>query len=165
MRIPTRRDEKLINHKKDNLITQTKFDNLKFKLQKLKSKLPESISEVQRLSLLGDFSENAEYQIAKGRLRGLNQRILQIEDQINHAEIITTNNDCSVVKVGHFVTVEFNNQTKTFQILGSSETNPDLGVISRNSPLGLALLGKGVGDVVEIKLANKAVEYKIVKIV
>lgn len=65
---------------------------------------------------------------------------------------------------GGFVTVEVHSARKTYQILGSSETNPASGVISRHSPLGKALLGRRVGEVVAVQLANKLVEYKIIKI-
>jgi transcription elongation factor GreA len=53
---------------------------------------------------------------------------------------------------------------KTYLILGSSETNPSAGIISRNSPLGAALLGRKAGDIVEVFLANKKTEYKIISI-
>ncbi|MFH0814829.1 MAG: hypothetical protein V1902_01950, partial [Candidatus Falkowbacteria bacterium] len=79
MRVPTRRAEKNIKNTFDPFITQTKFDELKIKLEKLKKSQPTAISEVQRLAEMGDFSENAAYQMAKGRLRGINQRILELE--------------------------------------------------------------------------------------
>ena len=84
---------------------------------------------------------------------------------LKHANIIKTNLNTDKVRLGHKVTAEINGQEKTFQILGSSETNPGSGIISQNSPIGDALLGERVGEIVEIKLANgKTVTYKIIKI-
>ena len=61
-------------------------------------------------------------------------------------------------------TNESGNNQKTYQILGASETNPRQGIISHHSPLGAALMGRKVGEIVKIRLANKEVEYRIIKI-
>jgi len=164
MRIPTRRGEKNNQRANDPLMTQAKYDELKKKLDHLQSIQPAAVKEVQRLAEMGDFSENAAYQMAKGRLRGINQRILELTDQLAHSELIAPNKNSDTVAVGHFVTVAVNGREKTYQVLGSSETNPGSGVISRHSPLGAALLGRKVGEVVNVQLANKLVEYKIIKI-
>lgn len=125
---------------------------------------PKLAEEVKRLAQFGDFSENAEYQIAKGKLRGLNQRILEIEYQISHAQVIKPSSNTKRVSVGHFVTVEFQGQRKTYQILGSTESSPGTGVISRNSPLGEALLGAKVGEEVLVKLKDRDNKYRVVSI-
>jgi transcription elongation factor GreA len=119
---------------------------------------------VARLAELGDFSENVEYQLAKGRLRWINDRILKLEREINDAEIIAPNKKTDTAQVGHTVTVECAGTTKTFQILGSSETRPEEGIISHTSPIGLALMGKRVGDVVKVKIGERQIEYKIKEI-
>ena len=145
-------------------MTQVKFDELEAKLRKLKEVRPHAAQEVARLAELGDFSENVEYQLAKGRLRGINSGILKLERQLNDAEIIAPNKKTDTVQVGHTVTIECNGKLKIYQILGSSETKPEKGIISHNSPIGSALLGHGVGDCVKIKVGEKEVEYKIIKI-
>ncbi|MBI5254262.1 GreA/GreB family elongation factor [Candidatus Falkowbacteria bacterium] len=164
MRVPFRKAEKSVKSTFDPFITKAKFDELKIKLEKLKKAQPAAIEEVQRLAQMGDFSENAAYQMAKGRLRNINQQILELENQLAHSELITPDSDTSCVRVGHKVTVESNAQQRTYQILGSAESNPTLNIISQNSPLGKALLGKKIGDVIIVQLANKSVEYKIIKI-
>lgn len=164
MRVPTRRAEKNIKDTFDPFITKAKFDELKLKLAKLKKTQPAAIAEVQRLAQMGDFSENAAYQMAKGRLRGINQRILELENQLAHSELITSDADTSRVRVGHTVTIEVNGNQRTYRILGSAEANPSLNIISQHSPIGQALLNKKVGDIVVVQLANKSVEYKIIKI-
>jgi len=164
MQIPYRKPGKFSQIKSDPLITEAKFEELKRKLEKLKKTRPEAASEVARLAELGDFSENAEYQLAKGRLRGINNAILRTEAELNRAEIISPNKNTDTVQIGHTVTVEHEGQQKTFHILGSAETNPTKGIISHNSPIGAALMGHGVGDEIDVKLAGKSVQYTIRKI-
>ncbi|MBU1132092.1 GreA/GreB family elongation factor [Patescibacteria group bacterium] len=164
MRVPTRKSENYARPKRDPFITQNKFNELQTKLEKIKKSLPALIEEVQRLAQMGDFSENVPYQMAKGKLRGLNRRILEIEDQLKHSQIIELPQDAGKVSVGHFVTIEINGKRKKYQILGSEETNPSLGIISRNSPLGSALLGRRAGETFELRLAGKIVECKIIEI-
>jgi len=165
MRVPTRKPGKYTGLKPDPYITEEKFDELKNKLERLKKiSRPRAAEEVKRLALMGDFSENAGYQIAKGRLRGINQRILDIEDHLKRAIIIKPQTDTERVRLGHYVTVEIGGKIRTYLILGSSETNPGEGVISHNSPIGSALIGKKVGEKVKVSLANREVEYKIIKI-
>lgn len=165
MRVPIRKSEKYTSLKTDPHITQAKFDELKIKLNRLVTvKRPEEAEEVKRLALMGDFSENVGYQIAKGRLRGINQRIIDIENLLRDAEIIYQDKDSSEAQIGNFVTLERDGKEKIYQILGSEETNPSAGVISHNSPLGSSLLGKSVGDIIEIPLTDKTIKYKIVKI-
>lgn len=113
---------------------------------------------------LGDFSENVEYQLAKGRLRGINNSIERIENQLKQAEIIESPVGISAVQIGNTVVVESAGQQKTFLILGSTETNPLKGVISYSSPIGAALLGHAVGEIIKIALTGREVEYKIIEI-
>ena len=165
MRVPRRKAGEFTFAKPDPLITAEKLTELKANLEKLKNIIqPELASEVKRLALMGDFSENAAYQIAKGRLRGVNQKITDLQKQIDIAEIIETNTKSSTVKIGSLVSVEVNQAIKKYRILGSLETNPSSGVISYNSPFGQALLNKAVGAVLEIKLGDNIVTYKILKI-
>jgi transcription elongation factor GreA len=164
MRVPIRKPGKYTHAKPDPNITEEKYREMKALLEKLKIRQPFLIAEVKRLALDGDFSENAAYQIAKGKLRGLNQRMLEIEDHLKRAIIIKPPLNKDYVRLGHRVTVEASGKTKEFLILGSSETNPESGVISNNSPLGNALIGRKPGEKVKVKLASKEVEYKIIKI-
>ena len=165
MQTPYRKYDKIPRQKSDPHITEAKFLELKKKLDKLKNdQRPREAEEVKRLAAMGDFSENVGYQIAKGRLRGINQRILDIENLLKSAEIIYQDKDSKSAQIGNFVTLERNGKEKIYQILGSEETDPGAGVISRNSPLGSALIGKAVGDLIEINLNDKIISYKIIKI-
>jgi transcription elongation factor GreA len=165
MQIPKRKSENRRLVPVDTLITKEKYQELAQKLQRMKEiNHPRLSAEVKRLAQFGDFSENAEYQIAKGKLRSLNQRILETEYQINHAQVIEANKNTDRVCVGHTVTVLVKGKEKTYKILGSTETAPSAGVISRHSPLGQSLLGARIGESVEVALVGKLVVYKIVNI-
>lgn len=161
MQVPIRKPGKYTHEKRDPHITRAKFDELKDELEHLKTvKQPRAIVEVKRLAEMGDFSENAAYSIAKGRLRGINDRINILTEYLKHVVIITPKNT-GTVQLGSTVTVEINGKQKTFTILGSSETDPTFGIISHKSPVGAALMGCRVGDTIEIQLAGKRVECRV----
>lgn len=164
MRTLDRKPTKLSQTISDPMMTQNKFDELKNKLERLKKSQPFAASEVSRLAELGDFSENMEYQMAKWKLRGINYGILRLEAELDRAEIIISNQQRDLIEIGHRVTVQCGDKKMVYEILGSSETDPQNGIISHLSPIGTALLGSKIDDEVEIKLANKIVKYKIIKI-
>ena len=165
MQVPYRKPGKYSQMKSDPLLTEGKILELKNKLDRLKNvSRPRGAEEVKRLAELGDFSENVEYQIAKGRLRGINDNIVKIENQLKNAVIIPRQKQTNTVELGNTVTIANEKGQTTFQILGSVETNPQKGIISHNSPIGAALMGHKIGDVVKIKTNTKETEYKIVKI-
>ena len=164
MQVPHRKAGQFSNIKADPFLTEEKLLELKNKLDHLKKvSRPRSMAEVARLAELGDFSENVAYQMAKGQLRGINDAIENLEDQINKAVVIKPQR-ADRVELGHKVTISSEGEEKTYQILGSSETSPGQGIISHNSPIGSALMGRRVGEIVKIKLKDKEVEYKISKI-
>lgn len=146
-------------------MTAEKFEALKTKLERLKKVTrPKAIKETKQYAENGDFSENAEYQIAKSRLRGINRAIDETEQQINHAVLIETPSDATVIHIGHTVTISTGGKETTFTILGPTETNPGRGIISYKSPIGAALLGRRIGEIIKIGAAATAVEYTIVSI-
>ena len=164
MQLPYRKPGKYSQVPTDTLMTEGKFQDLKKKLEKLKASQPQAAKDVARLAEMGDFSENVEYQLAKGRLRSLNERILRLEYELEHAQIIEPSKQKNIVELGHTVTLYNAQGQKTFQILGSSETNPSKGVISHSSPIGSALLGHRLGEKIKIKIGPKEVVYEIVNI-
>ena len=164
MQLPIRKPGKYTHLKPDQHLTEEKFNELKNKLEKLKFNRPRLAEEVKKYASDGDFSENAAYQIAKGKLRGMNQKILEIENHLKRAVIIKPNKNSGLVQLGSNVTIHTGEKEKTFLILGSSETNPERGIISSHSPIGASLIGRKIGDQVKIKLADKEIEYKIIKI-
>lgn len=165
MRLPIRKLGKYSNKKSDLYITEEKAQKYKDELDKLKNySQPQAIVEVKRLAEMGDFSENAAYQMAKGKLRGINSRILKLETATNQAKVIKSNNQTDIVSIGHQVIIEMEGIKKEYKILGSAESDPSKGIISHTSPLGVVLVGKKLGRTFDIKIADREVRCKILKI-
>lgn len=114
---------------------------------------------------MGDLSENAGYQTAKAQLTRVNFRILEIEEELKHAVVITRGASTGGrVRIGSTVTVRTGNRELTFEILGSREAHPSRGRISHNSPLGSALMDHMVGDRVTVTVNGKTTAYTIVDV-
>ena len=113
----------------------------------------------------GDLSENADYDAARGKQAEVEARIKEIEATLNNAEILEENNKSNKVGLGSTVTVKFieMNKEAEYMIVGSIESNPFEGKISSSCALGEAILGKNVGDIVEVK-AIKPYKVQIVSI-
>lgn len=165
MRVPIRKPGKYTHLKPDLHLTPEKLRELELKLEKLKQQHPGLAAEVNRLAQLGDLSENAGYQIAKGRLRGVNDKITELEDRIKRAEVIIPDKSSDKVQLGSRVTVEIFGKEQTYLVLGSSETDPVNNIISHNSPVGSAIMDAKVGDEVSYQIKDKEVKIKIIKIV
>jgi transcription elongation GreA/GreB family factor len=167
MRLPTRKKERerMENEDVDVYVTERKLTSMKKTLETLLAHdRPDAIAEVRRTGEMGDFSENAGYQIAKATLRRINTRIDILQDRIARAIVIQRRGTSDVVQIGSIVTVQSDGRTWSFQILGSQESNPAQGKISRHSPIGKALLGAHVHDVVNVNLGARSVSYTILTI-
>ncbi len=112
----------------------------------------------------GDLAENAEYQSARQEQEKLEARISEIEHILLNVEIISKpRSGSSTVQIGSTVTLK-NGATKKFQVVGTVEADPLNGKISDESPIGRALLGKKLGDKVEIATPAETATYKITQI-
>lgn len=148
-------------------LTEDGLKHLREKLARLESSLPNLIAEAQRTAAYGDRSDNAEYKDAKSILRRTHRQILSTKDLIKRAAIIKSGPNISgKVQLGSTVLLEImnSNEQKTFQIVGSRETNPANGRISNQSPLGAALMNHIKGDTITIQMARGAQTYRIVEI-
>lgn len=121
---------------------------------------------VERLSIarsMGDLSENSDYQSAKEELGFLDGRISELEDLIKNAQVAApTGKD--QVSVGNKVTVKIQDNHLVYHIVGEWEADPTQKKISASSPLGLALMGKKIGDVVEVAAPAGKILYTVVSI-
>lgn len=145
-------------------ITQGKYQQLQKDLEKAVASRPALASEMQLFASDGDFSENAAYQAAKRQLRSLNRRIDRLKSILKNAEIIPENTNTQTVDLGHYVTLKINSLVHTYQILGSMQTAPSKNIISHNSPIGSAIMGHQVGDVLKVKLNDRVLECEILSI-
>jgi transcription elongation factor GreA len=167
MQFPKKRKSDEFKKRDDGPVHLTKdgFKSLQEKLERLKLALPEFINEAKRTAAYGDRSDNAEYKEAKSILRRTHRQILNIEDQIRRAVIIASgSNSSGAVQLGSIVVLEIDGAQKTFQILGSHESNPANGRISYQSPLGSALMGHIKGDIVTVQTASGSKKYCILEI-
>ena len=115
---------------------------------------------------LGDLSENSEYDDAKNEQAWLEGEIKDLEEKIRNAKLIEDNADSDVVSMGSKVVLkdlEFD-ETEVYQLVGSTEADPDEGKISNESPVGIAINGKSVGEVVEVQVGENIIKYEIVEI-
>lgn len=165
MQIPYRKPGKYTNLVQDPHLTEARAFEIKKELDRLKKIVrPKLTVEVALLAEGGDFSENAGYQSAKGHLRAINEKIINYESQLRRAVIIRPKKKATVVELGHTVTISDGKKEKTYQILGSMEVDLKKGIISHNSPLGIKLIGRRAGEVVEVVAGGKKMKYKIMKI-
>ena len=114
----------------------------------------------------GDLSENADYDAARAKQAEVEGRIKELEFILNNAEIIEeSNKKGNRVALGNTVTLKFleTGEEKEYTIVGSVESDPFNGKISNSCPLGAAIVGKAVNDVIEVK-AQRTYKVQIVKI-
>jgi transcription elongation factor GreA len=145
-------------------LTQSGVDELKSELQALIAKRGELADAIKTARELGDLAENAEYQSARADQDRSEARIAEIENILQNVEIIKKPNGGTKVQLGSTITLKNDGKTKTFQVVGTVEADPSSGKISDESPIGQALLGKKIGDAVEIKTPADTTTYKIVEI-
>tara|TARA_Y100000589_G_scaffold201353_1_gene189989 strand:+ start:785 stop:1258 length:474 start_codon:yes stop_codon:yes gene_type:complete len=149
-------------------LTQEGYDNLKSELVKLISiERPKIINQIAEARDKGDLSENAEYDAAKEAQGLLEARISKLENDLSNARVLDeTQTDTSTVHLLTKVTIlnVDNNLKMTYSIV--SETEADLAAkkISVTSPIGKGLLGKSVGEIVEIQVPNGVACFKILDI-
>lgn len=145
-------------------ITQKGLDALKSELKSLKDeKRPKVVDRLANARSQGDLSENSDYQNARDELEFLDGRISELEDVIKNTVVVKGSNG-SGVSVGTTVKVKVNGNETAFEIVGEWEADPAQKKISYTSPLGQALVGKKVGDKVEVEAPAGKVSYQIVSI-
>jgi transcription elongation factor GreA len=146
-------------------LTQDGVNELKEELKLLLAKRPIIADAIKTARELGDLSENAEYQSARQEQERNDNRIAEIENILQNVEVITTPKNDSKVRLGAKVKLQSEGgQARAFQVVGTVEADPLNGKISDESPIGQALLGKKVGDSVEIRMPAETIVYKIVEI-
>ena len=149
-------------------MTAEGYQALDEELKRLKSvERPQVIAAISEARSHGDLSENAEYHAAKDRQGWIEGRIAEIEDRLARAQVIdVTKLSGDQVKFGATVTVvdEDTEEEGRYQIVGEHEADVKAGRISLSSPLSRAMIGKEVGDVVEVNTPGGVKAYEILKI-
>jgi transcription elongation factor GreA len=149
-------------------MTAVGYANLEVELKRLMSEeRPRIIQAISDARTHGDLSENAEYHAAKEAQSHNEGRIAELEDKISRAEVIdVTKLSGDTVKFGAQVKLidEDTEEKKVYRIVGDAEADVKEGRISISSPIARALIGKSVGDTVEVTAPGGARSYEILKI-
>lgn len=149
-------------------LTQEGLLELKSEYEELtKVKRPEVVSRVSQARGMGDLSENAEYVASREELSFIDGRIDELEQLIKQAILIKEDNRRGKnreVKLGSKVTLHIGKKKEEFMVVGEWEADPTEKKISHESPLGKALLGKTVGEKVEVEAPAGKILYTIVDV-
>ena len=149
-------------------ITKEGLTRMEEELKQLKSVArPEVIRAISQAREHGDLSENAEYHAARERQSFIEGRLAELEDKIARSEVIDVATlSGKTVKFGATVTIvdEDTDDKLTYQLVGEVEADVKAGRLAINSPLGRALIGKSVGDSVDVMTPNGDKAYEILKV-
>ena len=159
---------KVRNIMKNNLkLTKQGLDALKAELGELRDiKRPRLVERLANARSQGDLSENSDYQSAKEELEFLDGRIDELEEVVKTASVVSSGAKAggNGIGVGTKVTVKVNGAKTVFNIVGEWEADPVNKKISHESPLGMALVGKKVGEKVEVEAPAGSIQYEILAI-
>lgn len=153
---------------KKNILTYEGLKKLEDELENLKVVKRKEISQkIKEAREQGDLSENAEYDAAKDEQRDIEARIEDIEKILKNAEVVVEDEvDLEKIGIGCSIRIldcEYDEELE-YKIVGSTEANSLKGKISNESPVGKALLGKKVGDLVKVETQAGELEYKVLSI-
>ena len=153
---------------KKNILTYAGLKQYEDELQNLKVfKRKEVAQKIKEAREQGDLSENAEYDAAKDEQRDIEARIEELEKLLKNAEVVVEDEiDLDKINVGCKVKVkdlEYDEDME-FYIVGSTEANSLQNKISNESPVGQALIGKKVGDVVDVETQVGVIQYEVLEI-
>ncbi len=146
--------------------TQEGFEKLKaeydFRTKEERERIKVAIAEARSF---GDLSENAEYDEARNEQAKNEARIKELDDLIQHAEVIDDSQmDSEIVGLGSCVKVERNGVEAEYKIVGSNEADPFDNKISDMSPVGRALIGAKKGDTVSLEVPSGSVNLKVLDV-
>lgn len=152
--------------KEEILLTAKGFAELEEELNDLRvNKRAENVQAIKEARSHGDLSENSEYDAARDEQAKIEARIQELEYKLENATIIDST-DKSSVNVGCSVTILYvdDEEEDTYSIVGSLEADPFENKISNESPIGSAIIGRKVGDIVNVDANGSSYQVKILKI-
>lgn len=144
-------------------ITADGKKELEAELDQLKARRGEIADKIAEARDYGDLSENAEYDAAREEQGLVESRVAEIEDILLNAELIKASRK-STVGLGAKVQLKNGNKSVDYHVVGPVEANPVEGKISNESPIGLALMGKKVGDKVTVSTPKGDINYEVVAV-
>ncbi|HSX34982.1 MAG TPA: transcription elongation factor GreA [Candidatus Saccharimonadales bacterium] len=142
-------------------LTKKGVDELQKELAELNAQRSEIAERIKTAREFGDLGENMEYTAAMQDKERNENRISEIEHILKNVQVITAPKGDNKVVLGSTVKLKNAGRTKEFQVVGTVEADPLNGKISDESPIGKALMGKSLGDTVEIKTPAETATYTI----
>lgn len=143
--------------------TQAGYDKLKVRQAELLAKREVVLVSLQRAREQGDLSENGAYTSAKFELGNVDRELRRLNHNIKYG-VVKQADGTGKVGFGNRVTVTLNDKEYTYLLVGSQESDPSQAMLSVDSPVGQALLGKRVGDTVVVTMPDRTIEYRVRKI-
>lgn len=154
---------------KEVFLTKDGFTKLENELENLKTVKRREVAErIKQAIEFGDISENSEYEDAKNEQAFIEGRILTLEKMLRNVRIIEhEQNDSNTVHIGAKIALKDMEYGDEFQytIVGSAEADPTNNKISFESPVGKAIMGKKLGEIVEVSVPAGKIKYKILSVV
>ncbi len=149
----------------EQIISPEGYEKLKNELKYLTTVKRREVAErIERAKELGDLSENAEYSEAKDA-QALNEgKVLELTNSLKNVTVVDNKKNGHEVSMGSTITVKTNNSEKIYTIVSFNEADPINGLISNESPIGLAFLGKKKGDKVKVQTPRGEIHFQILKI-
>ncbi len=152
-----------MNNVPEYKFTKEGYQKLKDEFSELTASRPEAVVKLTQMREMGDLSENAGYHAAKDKLRQIDRRLRELKVLIRFGHVVEST-QVNVVEFGNTVSIEDDGKNRLeFMIVEGLEADPAKGKISVQSPIGNALLGKKIGDKVEIGMEEKKT-YKVISI-
>ena len=148
-------------------LTEEGIQNIKEELKELKGPIRTELASRLRSAIeMGDLSENADYIKAKEDQGFIEGKIQELEETLKRAKLINLlENSSDKVQIGSSVVIkEEGYEQELIHIVGSKEADPNLGKLSYESPIGSALLGHKISDIVRVKTPEGGINFKIIEI-
>lgn len=130
--------------------TSSGYEKLKEEKAKLLRERPEAVEHLRRAREMGDLSENGYYKASRAKLSSLDSRLRHLEKLIRLGKVVQSANT-GFIDIGSTVTISDGTKDSTYTLVGGYESDPSKKTISYLSPIGKALMGKKVGDMVDVK--------------
>ncbi len=143
--------------------TKAGYENMKVLQAELLKKREIVLVSLQRAREMGDLSENGAYTSARFELGNVDRELRRLEYNLKYG-VITVPENTGKVGFGNQVTVELNGKEYVYTLVGTQESDPKKAMISLESPIGIALLGKKVGDKALVVMPDRQIEYLVKKI-
>ncbi len=145
------------------LFTKAGFQKLKDRQAELLAKREVVLVSLQRAREMGDLSENGAYTSAKFELGNVDRELRTIEFNLKYGKVVE-NTGGDTIGFGSKVTVELDGKEYVYTLVGTQESDPRNGILSLESPIGKALIGKKSGQKVVVEMPDRKIEYLVKKV-